>query len=573
MVKDKRNFRLNSIISALTGLIIIIALQLANNSFFSRVDLTSEQRHTLREETKTLLGSLEDELVIKVYLEGEFPADFRKLRMATFEMLEEFSAYSNGQLSYEFINPSESEDEETRAAYWQSLVDAGLKYTNITIRGKDGVQEKIIFPGAIVAYRGRELPVQLLRVSVRTPDAEMINASLNDLEYNLTSTIARISSATKKSIAIIQGHGEIANLEVQDLVTILAEQYEVRPLTIREQLDALMLYDLAIIAAPQTAFSEKDKFIIDQFLMKGGKLMFLVDGVKADMDSLQRSQGSQIIGVSHDVNLDDMLFNYGVRINKDLLLDQNCAPIALNVGQYGDKPNLKLFPWYFYPTLVNSGNHPISKNLNPLYTQFLSSIDTVGFPYISKSILWYTSNYTRLMRSPVRINLNMVSIDPDFERNTVGPQPVSVLLEGKFKSLYKNRIPPQIQNSKDINFKEEAIINTKVLVVADGDIARSKTNTSKGLFYPLGFDPYVKKVIYSNRDFLLNAVNYLLDDSGLIQIRGKKIKLRKLNNEKVLKEKSQIQIANLSLPVLLIALIAVGFAMLRKKKYAQQKTK
>ena len=571
MVKDKRNFRLNSIISALTGLVIIIALQLANNSFFTRVDLTSEKRHTLREETKTLLESLEDELVIKVYLEGEFPADFRKLRMATFEMLEEFSAYSNGQLSYEFINPSESEDEETRAAYWQSLVDDGLKYTNITIRGKDGVQEKIIFPGAIVAYRGRELPVQLLRVSVRTPDAEMINASLNDLEYNLTSTIARITSATKKSIAIIQGHGEIANLEVQDLVTILAEQYEVRPLTIREQLDALLLYDLAIIAAPQTPFSEKDKFILDQFLMKGGKLMFLVDGVKADMDSLQRSQGSQIIGVSHDVNLDDMLFNYGVRINKDLLLDQNCAPIALNVGQYGDKPNLKLFPWYFYPTLVNSGSHPISKNLNPLYTQFLSSIDTVGFPYISKSILWYTSNYTRLMRSPVRINLNMVSIDPDFERNSVGPQPVSVLLEGKFKSLYKNRIPPQIQNSKDINFKEEAIIDTKVLVVADGDIARSKTNKSKGLFYPLGFDPYVKKVIYSNRDFMLNAVNYLLDDSGLIQIRGKKIKLRKLNNEKVLKEKSQIQIANLSLPVLLIALIAVGFAMLRKKKYAQQK--
>ena len=566
-MKSQAN-KINSFSKALTWLAIIIAANILGGLAFQRFDLTSEKRHTLNESTIGILEELEDVVTVRVYLEGDFPADFRRLRNAVQEKLDEMRAYAGQNLQYEFINPSENFVGEKVEASYQKLVDSGLQPTDITIKNADGVEKKVIFPGALITQNGRELPLQILQSRNRIPSPELLNNSINDLEYNIMSVIKRLSAKKRNIIALLDGQDEEVGIEVADLGASLNELYEISTLKLNNKLDALIGYDLLIVNKPQKAFTEKEKYILDQYIMKGGNVIWCIDATDASMDTIQNHGGMQSMALNRDLNLDDLLFTYGVRINKELILDRSCAPIPITVGMVGDQPNIQLFPWFYYPTLVPENTHPMVSNVDPIHTQFTSTIDTVQAAGIKKTVILKTSPYTRLSKTPARVNLGIIEKEPDFQRLSAGRKPVAVLLEGKFPSLFKNRLSPKFDLEK-VNYKEAGIRNSKQLVIADGDVFLNYTNADRSVYYPLGYDKFLKRLVYGNKEFLLNAVNYMLNDADLINIRSRETKIRKLDPERLLANRSNIQIANLLLPAVISLLLGLTIAFLRKRKYTR----
>lgn len=563
------------IIQLLLSFLIIGALAWLSSVFFVRLDLTSEKRHTLTDNTIGFLEELDELIYLKVYLKGEYPAMFKQLEIAAREKLQEMRAYSNGNLEFEFINPSEVEDKATREENYRKLIESGLRYTTLQIREKDGVSEKIIFPAAEVTFRGKTLPLQLLKSQERLPSAEMINNSINNMEYELMNVFYQLQQAQKPRVAFLQGNGELDEMETGDIAQALDEFYRVDYVQIDGRINALTkrvaetnyrenIYDALIVAKPTQPIDDKDKYIIDQFVMHGGKVIWLLDAMNASMDSLEGRDLT--MALSMDLNLDDLLFKYGVRINKNLLIDRTCAPIGIMTGPMGNQQQMEYFPWYFKPLIVSDSNHPIVSNLDPIAMEFVSSIDTLPRKGVRKNILLTTSPYTRIFRSPVRVSLNIVRIDPDFGNNRSPEQPVAVMLNGTFESAFKNRLSPLMTDNEEIGFIEESK-PTSMLVVADGDVVRNQVNRSRGQIYPLGFDRYAGRKLYGNREFLVNAVNYMLGDASLISIRSRNVTLRQLDMERLLSEKLQWQILNIVLPVLLIFVLGFVQYFIRRKKY------
>jgi ABC-2 type transport system permease protein len=573
MKKDNKHFnKKNSLITAIAGLLGIIIINLLGSLYFQRFDLTVEKRHTLTQQTIEILEDLEDVVFVRVYLEGEFPGDFRRLRNSFQEKLDEMRAYARGNIQYEFINPAENKTGEELNSTYQKLVEAGLEPTDLTIRNSDGVEQKIIFPGAILAYAGKELPLQLLKSKNVIPSPEMLNNSINNLEYSLTSTIKRLIEDHKGNVAILTGHGELEGVNIYDFQKTIAEQYNVETIALEEKLDALLLADLLVVPKPITPFSEKEKFIIDQFIMRGGKVIWLIDALDASMDSLRVNGGMEAFALRNDINLGDLFFHYGVRIQDNLVLDRSAGPIPITVGQYGDQPNIQLFPWFYYPTLIPSSSHPIVNNIDPIHSEFISTIDTVEALGIKKTIVLTTSPYTRIDRAPVRVNMNVIEQEPDFVTRTAGPRPVAVLLEGEFTSLFANRLAPNLARNKRFVFLDKALKSSKQLVIADGDIIKNATfkgSNGEQKFYPLSYDKYLRQNVYGNGDLLLNAVNFLLDDVSLIEIRSREVKVRKLDPEKTRTLRSNIQTANLTLPIIFAGLLGFVLFVLRKKKFSK----
>lgn len=564
-----------SIIQFFIQLAIILLFAYIASISFLRIDLTSDKRYSLTPSTIELLESLDDNILVRVYLKGDYPADFKRLENATRELLEEMRSYSNDRLEFVFINPSESPNKKTREQFYGELIKSGLIYTNLPIETPDGVQEKIIFPGAIVALGEKEIPVQILKSKERLPNAVMINQSINNLEYEFSNAIQKLLVKKKKTIAFIEGHGELEPIEVQDISVALQEQYDFERVDLNENINALSSiidgkgyrqnkYDLIIVAKPTQEFSDKDQFILDQYIMRGGKVIWLLDGVSADMDSLRASQ--QSIALPNKLNLEEMLFTYGARINKDLILDKTCAPIMLNVGNFGDQPQMKMFPWYFSPILIPLSSHPIVNNLDPIVTQFTSSIDAVGDSSIRKTVLLESSELTRIYNAPARINLAIVNSPLDFTTNAEPYRPVAMLLEGKFESYFKYSLPPIIRDAEEIDFKDTGV-ETQMIVISDGDLIKNPVNAAKNRFFPLGYDKNAGRIVYGNKDFILNAVNYLLSDQQLISIRSKTITLRQLNIEKVKNEYFFWQLINMVIPIVIIIILGIGLNWYRKKKY------
>jgi ABC-2 type transport system permease protein len=564
----KQSNKSKDLVSLSLKLAIVVAISYLGSFVFTRFDLTTEKRHSLTDYSISVMDSLKDVVLVRVYLEGEFPADVKRLRDATKEKLDELRAYSNSNLQYEFINPSNNENTAKREAIWKKLIDSGLQYTNISISSKDGLKEQIIFPGAILAYKGKEMPLQILRSQERVPSAEMLNKSINNLEYELVNAIKQITQEKKSSIALIHGHGELAPLNIEDLSKALDPFYDVFRTSISGILGVLDNFDAIIIAKPETPFSDKDKYVIDQFIMAGGKVLWMLDAMTASMDSLRLSKSQQSLAVGNDLNLDDMLFDYGIKLNKDLLLDASCSQIPITTGYYGDKPQMKLYPWYFFPVIVPLSGHPIVTNIDPIHFKFVSSIDTIYSANVRKTILLTSSSYTRILRSPVRINLGMVTMDPNFTNKSRPNQPVAVLLEGEFKSFFKNRITTKISDNPTFKFREKST-KTRMLFVSDGDVASNSVSADSSIYYPLGYDKYAKRKIYGNKEFLVNAMNYLLGDAQLIGVRSREIKLRKLDPEKIVVDKLFWQILNTITPILLIILFGITQILIRKKKYTQ----
>ena len=585
MENKRKNIKRNEITSLIIILIVIVLANIIGSFIYTRIDLTSEKRYTLSNTSKEILKKLDDYVYFRVYLEGEFPAGFKKLRKETKEMLDEFRAYSKF-IDYEFINPSESNDQAERQETYKLLWQSGLNYYTETVQTNNGLQQIIIWPGVILSYRENELPIDLLSGQSGQSQETVLNNSAQDLEYKLISAIKEVSTIVKPNIAFVDGHGELSDLEVYDIANSLSAKFNIKRTTLNEQLNSLMkrdlgqdssirikpAYDAIIIAKPTKAFSEKNKFIIDQYIMYGGKVMWLLDAVNASMDSLQSAEST--MGLAQNLNLDDQLFKYGIKLNRNLLLAYPCAQIGLVTGQ-GNNLQSTLLPWYYFPLLSPASEHPIVRNLEAVKSDFVSSLEpTTSAPEIQKIPLLKTSDYTKVSSAPVYISLDILNQRPDASMFPQKGMTTAFLLNGTFTSLYENRMPESITESAEIGFKSKSV-PTSMIVIADGDIIRNqlaqldyakKNNKRIGSPLPLGYDQYTN-ITYGNKQFIDNAVTYLIEGEGLINVRSRELKIRLLDINKVNGKQMMWQIINVILPSAIMIVLGIILAILRKKKY------
>ena len=588
MENKRKNIKRNEITSLIIILIIIVLVNIIGSFVNTRFDLTSEKRYTLSDTSKEILKGLDDYVYFRVYLEGDFPAGFKKLRKETKEMLDEFRAYSKF-IDYEFINPSESSDQTERNETYKILWQSGLNYYTETVQTNNGVQQIMVWPGVIMSYRENEVAIDLLSGQSGQSQETVLNNSAQDLEYKLISAIKEVSTVNRRTIAFSDGHGELEDIDVYDIANTLAKKYNIKRATLNGQLNALLkrdfdrdssivikpAYDALIIAKPTQPFSEKDKFIIDQYIMYGGKVMWLLDPVNASMDSLQSAEST--IGLAQNLNLDDMLFNYGLRLNKNLLLAYPCAQIGLVTGQ-GNNLQSVLLPWYYFPLLSPASEHPIVRNLEAVKADFVSSLEpTTSAPEITKIPLLKTSDYTKVASAPVFISLDILNERPNASMFPQKGMTTAYLLNGKFTSLYEYRLPEAITESAEMGFKASSV-KTSMIVIGDGDIVRNqlaqldyakKNNKRIGSPLPLGYDQYTN-ITYGNKQFIENAVSYLIEGEGIINIRSRELKLRLLDMNKINSNPILWQIINVVLPSALMIILGIVLAVLRKKKY--QKT-
>lgn len=570
----KRGTRTSDLFELLMGLA-IVGLVLFIGSFARlRADLTDEKRYTLTPATKQMLEELPDVVYVKVYLTGELPADLQRFSRSIRELLDEMRVVQPDKVQYSFIDPSASTDEKTRKETYDQLQKEGLQYSSIRMRDKESFSERIVFPGALVTYRDKTVPVQLLKTQLRTPDADIVNRSINNLEYELASAFRQSTQRERAKIAFLEGHGELRDMEVADITNALNELYDVKRVKLDEQLDALSHtvpdmryrlndYDAIIVAKPDSAFSPRCAYILDQFIMNGGKALWLIDPMNANLDSLRKNQFS--IAVANELGLDDLFFNYGVRLNKDLVLDRSCAPIELYTQPYGNQRKLERFPWFFEPVLIPQSTHPIVSNIDPVHLRFASSIDTVGTDSVKKTILLTSSPASLAQRNPVRVSLNIVEVPPPFERQSTPHMPMAVLLEGRFRSAFSDRLPSEFIQDPSVGYREKGA-HTAQILVADGDVIGNRVDNAKGMYFTLGFDRYANAKIYGNREFIVNAMNYLLDDRSLISIRSRAITLRQLDPERIVVDRSRWQLFNTALPVIIAVLLGLAFQAWRRRQ-------
>jgi ABC-2 type transport system permease protein len=576
--ENRRNPRRSNITMLLLGITVIILVNIIAGFIFTRIDLTAEKRYSLSPATKSLLKKVNDVVFFKVYLEGDLPSGFRRLSNETKEMLNEFRAYSK-YIQYEFVNPSENVNAKERNAGYQLLTEEGLQPTTLRVNKKGEATQMIIFPGAIVTYKGKEVPVKLLQDQIGQDPEKVLNTSIQALEYNLASAIQKLATRNKPSIAFIEGQGELTRPETIDMEAALAEFYTVDRVTIDSKISSLAFrmksdtvdnrlinkYKLIIIAKPTKPFSEKDKFLIDQFIMRGGRVLWLIDPVFASMDSLKKYDNT--IGIANDINLEDMLFNYGVRLNNNLVLDLTALPIPVKTGQVGNQPKFEFFPWFYFPIITPTRNHPVVNGLNAIMTQFVSSIDTVSAQGVRKTILLTTSPYSRTINVPAMIDLDVLRKEPDQRLYDQGPQAVAALLEGEFTSAYLFRIPPELADNPELGYRQKSK-PTRMIVISDGDVIANQFHFKEGYPLPLGFDQYTQQT-FGNKELLLNVVNYLTDDSGLISVRSRELKLRLLDSSRIANEKLIWQLLNTVLPVILILLFGLVKFRVRTRKYGR----
>lgn len=573
----KRKFR--DIFQLFAGLAIIIILNVSSSLKFERIDLTAEKRYSLSDSTKKILSNLNDNMLVTVYLDGkdeDLNAGFKRLKNATREILQEFRFYSKGNFEYRFIDPfadAQSDPELQKNIYFQ-LTEKGLVPTDIMETTASGKKVRQIFPGAIVSYGGTEVPVQLLESQFNQGAEYTLNQSIERLEYNFCKAFYKVMNfKKKKQVVFSRGHGEMFELNLADMVTELREFYEVNAVEIKNDLSVLDREDIdcLIIAKPDSAFDDASKFIIDQYIMRGGRVLWLLDNVFTSLDSI--GDKNYTVAFPYDLGLYDQLFKYGVRINPTIIQDNECAKIRVDIGNFGTQSNEQLSPWFYYPVITPDGDHPIVKNINSLKLEFANSMDTIKTLGIKKTVLLHTSNMTKVQYAPVRISLNVVEQIPNKETFSKDSIPVAVLLEGEFSSVFSNRIV-ELGSVKALNKSKP----TKMIVVSDGDIIKNAYSRKDYNTLPLGLDPMTGTYYAGNKTFLLNAVNYLTDDTWFIPLRSKDFRIRLLDKTK-LNSKLKIggakvsmsdflRIINVVLPMLIVIIFGLVYNKIRKRRFA-----
>ena len=555
--------------SNLKNLLITLAILLIingiGNQFFHRFDLTKDKRYTLSATSLNIIKQVQNPLYIKVYMQGDLPAEFKRLQQETRQLLEEFQAY-NKNIVFEFVDPLENKDESMDNI--KELYRKGLTPINITVDDKGKQSQAMVFPWAIAVYNNKEVNIPLLKNRMGASTTEKVIGSVQHLEYSIADALNKITKDKQKKIAVIKGNGELQDILMAKFLMQVRESYHLGPFTLDSvaknpmgSLDALEKYDLAIIAKPTETFSDAEKQVLDQFIINGGKTLWLVDQVVAEMDSLYNPSGATL-AYPRDLNLNDLFFKYGLRINPDLIKDEQGSPIKLASGDQGSATQFQEFNWKFAPQIYPNSPHPIVKNLGGIKFDFANPIDTLKNG-IKKTILLQSSQYSKKIGTPTEINLNSVTEEtsPNDYLNK-GNIPLSVLLEGSFSSMFENRILPFDQK----NFETKGKGN-KMIVISDGDLIKNQLDKN---FQPveLGYDQRSGN-LYDNKDFLINCVNYLLDDNGLINIRSKDLDLPLLDKEKVYENYTVTQFITIGLPILILALFGLLFTFLRKRKYSK----
>ncbi len=542
----------------------IIVINLISNFFFKRFDLTQDKRYTLSETTLNIIKDVESPLYIEVYLEGNFPPEFKRLQNETKQLLEEFTAY-NSNIIFNFKNPIEKE--ETRVEKMKEFYAKGMQPLSITVEDKGKQSQEVVFPWAQATYGDKFTKVALLKNLMGASTEQKVISSVQHLEFGFAEAINKISKEKQKKIAVIKGNGELIEPFMADFLRTVKESYYIGPFTLdsvakqpTQTLEALKKYDLAVIAKPTEAFTEEEKQVLDQFIMNGGKTLWLVDAVSADMDSLYNETGT-ILAAQRELNLTDMFFKYGIRINPLLVKDEYATPIKLASGNQGSETQMQEYSWKFAPFIYPTSTNPIVKNMEGIKFEFASPIEILKND-IKKTVLLSSSEYSKTVGTPSPISLDMVTEETTPEEyEGKGLLPVAVLMEGKFKSAYQNRVLPFKDNSFQATGKEN-----KMIVISDGDVIKNQLD--KGVPLELGFDKWTNQ-LYGNKEFLMNCVNYLLDDNGLINIRSKDVDLPLLNKEEVYKNYTTAQMVTVGLPIVILAIFGFLFTFLRKRKYSR----
>ena len=545
----------------------IVVLLLLSAISFTRFDFTKEKRYTISPVSQGIMDSLPQPVKVTVFLKGNnFPAGMKRLQSAARDMLSDLQAYTHGKLQFEITDPLKDVQESDQDTILNNLKSHGIEPINLSVKTDDGQMQKIIFPAALVTSGDNEVPVSLLQTREGLSDEEVLNNSIQNLEYAFTSAIKKVAAAGRPGIGFTMGHNELSDLQLYDARRTLLDGYDIGRVDLKLiPLDSLKKISLLIIDKPVQPFTELEKFKVDQYIMNGGRVIWAIDQVSAELDSL-RGHGGEQLTFPKQLNLDDQLFTYGIRINYDLIADMSCAQIPITTGNMGGgRPQIQLLPWLFYPVLMPLSKHPIVKNLDGIRSEFASTIDTLAIKNVNKTVLLSSSPYNKKLNAPYTLSLQALEQEPDPSTFQSDIKTVAVLLEGRFKSDFANRPVPEGITSPVHPMAQSR--PTKMIVISDGDIFKNQVGVD-GSPYPLGYDHYTHKS-YGNKNLLLNMVDYLTGDARLIALRNKEIELRLLNRARIRNEKMYWQVINTVGPLLLVLIFAIFQHYLRKRKYTR----
>ena len=567
---DRKALERRDLIQLGITLVLVVVICLLGEIRFFRIDLTSEKKYTLSKPSRRLMSELDDVVYVKIYLDGELPAEFVNFKKSIRELMDDFRAYAGDKLQYQFINLYDETDETIRNRMIGDLYDRGLNVTNIQVRDREGgSSSRTIFPGAIISYGPYEMPVNLLKNNPSLSHETNLNNSIQSLEYEFARAIQSLTMKEVPRVAFIEGHGELDSMQTYSLMDELKNFFQVDRGYINGNVEALLNYKALIIARPERPFDEADKFAIDQYIMKGGKVLFFLDPVQPFADSLTTGT---TVALANQVGLEDLLFKYGIRINYDLVADLQCNYVPVNTAPAGEQAHFTMMPWVYYPLLAGPETNPITRGLNYVLAQFASTLDTLsnGTGRGKKTVLLATSQASRKRDVPLYINMAEVTVQPDPALYHAAHLPVGVLLEGTFESFYKNYPVPEGVKPPDWKVIGESE-PTSLFVISDGDIAANDVQFEQGAFraQPLGYDRYTRQT-FGNREFIMNVINYMTDKSGLMELRSREFKLRLLNRE-IIESKSRLlkwKLINTLLPLILVVVAGLAIQGVRRKKYA-----
>jgi ABC-2 type transport system permease protein len=539
--------------------ILVVLLNQIASMYFFRIDLTEEKRYTIKPQTIELLRSLDDEVFIEVFLAGDLNPGFKRFQKSISEILDEFRVYAGGKIRFVFTDPTAADSKKAQNAYITELINRGLTPLNI-VEKKDGQRsEKIVIPGALVSYGGFETPVNLLKNSSAQGSQSALNQSIETMEYELASAIARLAVTDRKKIGWIKGHGE-ADTTALATKKLIRDQYDLIEIDLN-LVSEIPKADLIIVARPTQPWSLTDKYKLDQFIMNGGRVMFFMENLQVDMSQVSH-QDYYAVPVNH--GLDDLFFRYGIRINPDLVQDAVALPYPVVTGTAGGRSQITPLEWPFLPLVSNYADHPATRNLDATLFRFASSMDTIKSVGVSKKIIVNTSPYARLITSPVRVSTADMREQPKPELFNKGPVALGVLLEGTFTSLFKNRFKPDGASAGEIKTKSTP---SRVVIFSDADLILNAFDPKTGKAFPVGYDVFTGQ-IFANRDLLMNLLAFMTDDGGIINARSRKVEVRLLDKNKIHEERGKWQLVNLGLPVAAIILLGLLLHWNRRRKFA-----
>lgn len=579
---QSKQFKRRTLLGLLAVIGIVVVVNILSSFFFYRIDLTKDKRHSLSKSTIEMLKNLEDRVYFRVYLKGkDQPADYQLFAKQVEQMLQTFRSYSKN-VYYEFIDPIEGKTNEEINGILGEFVKKGLEPIPISREDAGGYSTHVVIPGAIVSYRNREYPA---KVVVADPSgADWLKYSNEELEYNLVAPVRRLLKTEKPKVAYLDGHGELNFWNTCWTAMQLQRFYNVTRITLDGKINALRnisiddtvsgnlvlgdnKYDVLIVAQPTQPFKEYDKYVIDQFIMRGGKVLWLIDNTTASLDSLRAAP--EFFATPRALYINDLFFTYGVRFNTDLIQDLSCLPVPQQVSIIGDQPQYKFMVFPYCLDVVNFGNHPIVRNLKDVKSDFAGSIDLVGNNAdLTKTVLMTTSERTKVVPTPSIVTLRVGLVKPNLQEYSYRNVPIAVLVEGNFQSAFKGILPVEFDTIKELDYRDHSEY-TRQIFVSDGDIIRNPFDSKRNQPYPAGYDIYTRQT-FDNTEFIVNCVNYLCADDDLLQLRAKNFKIGSLSSEKVRNHKVLLAALNIGIPLLLIALMGTLLIVMRKVKFSKK---